>query len=251
MTTPVYAEGSREPVLAVVYGALLLAWAALLFGGFVLGRPGATRAQRMPRWTRLASSFVLVLIGWTLTFFSDEQGLDFRFMLALGMTLGFAGDLLMAGAWRGRRSVIGGMIVFGLGHLAYIDAFWELIGRTGKPVIVWPVVLAWAVTVACWWAVVYRPAAMRTRLHWLALPYALLLASTLGLAMSAALVVQQAGVWIQAAGAALFLLSDLLLAADLFNEAELPRLAIGDAVWLLYGPAQAMIVFGSAWVLTS
>ena len=47
--------------------------------------------------------------------------------------------------------------------------------------------------------------------------------------------------FITALGAALFLLSDLLLAAQLFNGVKF-RL-IGDVVWMLYGPAQMLIVY--------
>ena len=35
---------------------LLIAWAALLFGGFIFGKPQAGREGRMPTWTRMASS---------------------------------------------------------------------------------------------------------------------------------------------------------------------------------------------------
>ena len=44
-----------------------------------------------------------------------------------------------------------------------------------------------------------------------------------------------------AIGAALFLLSDLILAAELFNGRSFPL--IGDVIWLTYGPAQALIVY--------
>jgi hypothetical protein len=44
-----------------------------------------------------------------------------------------------------------------------------------------------------------------------------------------------------AVGAALFLLSDLILAAELFNGLHFPL--IGDVVWLTYGPAQMLIVY--------
>ena len=43
---------------------LLIAWAALLFGGFIFGKPQAGREGRMPTWTRMASSLVLVVAGW-------------------------------------------------------------------------------------------------------------------------------------------------------------------------------------------
>ena len=53
-------------------------------------------------------------------------------------------------------------------------------------------------------------------------------------------------VLVLAIGGALFLLSDLILAARLFNEVHFPL--IGDVIWLTYGPAQMLIVYsvGSA-----
>ena len=44
-----------------------------------------------------------------------------------------------------------------------------------------------------------------------------------------------------ALGCALFLLSDLILAAQLFAGLSFPL--IGDLVWLTYGPAQMLIVY--------
>jgi YhhN family len=43
-----------------------------------------------------------------------------------------------------------------------------------------------------------------------------------------------------ALGAALFLVSDLTLANQLFNGRTLPL--VGDVIWLTYGPGQALIV---------
>jgi hypothetical protein len=78
-----------------------------------------------------------------------------------------------------------------------------------------------------------------TLLHWAALPYALLLASTAGFATGLAL--QDSTFLLLALGAALFLLSDLILAAQLFNHLQFPL--IGDVIWLTYGPAQMLIVY--------
>src|SRR5687768_11880196 len=44
--------------------ALLALWAALLFGGFALGKPDADHTRRMPRWTRIGSSLALVIAAW-------------------------------------------------------------------------------------------------------------------------------------------------------------------------------------------
>src|SRR5581483_10450141 len=94
------------------------------------------------------------------------------------------------------------------------------------------------VGLVAWYLVVDRGGKAST-LHYAALPYALLLASTAGFATGLAL---QASAFIPLAiGAALFLLSDLILAAELFNNRTFPL--IGDVIWLTYGPAQALIVY--------
>ena len=84
-----------------------------------------------------------------------------------------------------------------------------------------------------------------TVVHWIALPYALLLAGTAGVATGLAL---QDGRFVPLAlGAALFLLSDLILAGEMFSGMRF-RL-IGDIIWLTYGPAQMLIVYSIGAVL--
>jgi hypothetical protein len=47
-----------------------------------------------------------------------------------------------------------------------------------------------------------------------------------------------------AVGAGLFFVSDLILATELFTAFRFP--AMGDAVWLTYGPGQMLIVYSVA-----
>ena len=76
-------------------------------------------------------------------------------------------------------------------------------------------------------------------LRWAALPYALLLATTAGVATGLAI---QSPVFVPLAlGAALFLVSDLLVAGERFGRVRFPH--SGDAVWLTNGPAQMLIVY--------
>jgi len=219
---------------------LLAVWAILLFGGFIFGRGDTTR--RMPTWTRITSSFVLVIAAWSwFAFTLETQIAHFALLIALGMSLGFAGDLFMAGLLPGGRSVIGGMAAFGLGHILYISAILTVGNQLGLNAGVprWSALVAWLIIGALGWYFVVFRSQRATTLHWAALPYALLLAGTAGLATGLAL---QATVFVPlATGAVLFLLSDLILAAELFNNARFPF--IGDVVWLTYGPAQALILY--------
>src|SRR5690606_6901281 len=81
--------------------------------------------------------------------------------------------------------------------------------------------------------------------HWIALPYALLLSATAGLPTGPAL--QDSRFIPLAPGGALFLLSDLILAGDMFSGMTFRM--IGDVIWLTYGPAQMLIVYSIGAVL--
>ena len=221
---------------------LWLSWSTLLFGGFVFGRPAAPGARRMPTWARMASSCALVLAAWTFAW--NAPGSTPLLLMALGMSLGLVGDLFMAGLIvRGDSKVFGGIGAFGLGHVAYIAALWtvgEALGLTATGPRWGALIAAWTVGVVAWFLILWRPAREHGTLHWVALVYALLLASTLGIATGLAL--QMASFWPVALGALLFLVSDMVLAAQLFNGLRF-RL-IDDVIWLLYGPGQMLIVYG-------
>lgn len=213
---------------------LLVVWAIFLFGGFVFGKG----ERRMPAWTRMASSAALVLAAWS--WFALNRG-SFSLLLALGMTLGFVGDLWLAGVLPFGRSVIGGIVAFGIGHIFYISAILTFGNQHGLDASAprWGALIVWLfIGLVGWYLVVFRRQEA-TMLHWAALPYALLLASTAGLATGLAL---QASHFIPLAiGAALFLLSDLILAGELFSGLQFPL--ISDLIWLTYGPGQALIVY--------
>ncbi|MCP4362462.1 MAG: lysoplasmalogenase [Chloroflexi bacterium] len=220
--------------------ALWALWAILLFGGFIFGSAG--ESHRMPTWTRLASSATLVAAGWSWFLVAPADDVkSYALFIALGMTLGFLGDLILAGALPGGRNVMGGIISFGIGHIFYIVGILRFANQTGldDPARRWGALAMWLVIAAvAWYLVVFR-GQEATVLHWAALPYALLLASTTGFATGLAL---QSSLFVGlAVGAALFLFSDLVLAGELFSGLKF-RL-IGDLIWLTYGPGQMLIVY--------
>lgn len=229
---------TTHPLLLV----LLAIWAALLFGGFVFGRRWPDGTRRMPVWTRMASSLTLVIAAWYWYSLAHE-GAAARFALpvAVGMTLGFIGDLFMAKLIiKSDQHILGGIGAFGLGHIAYIIgfiSFGEAVGAADNRVAAWVIWLI--VGVIGWYVAVYRGQQSRSTLHYAALPYALLLASTTGFATGLAL--NLSVLILLAVGCALFLLSDLILAARLFNGLLFPL--IDDVVWLTYGPGQMLIVY--------
>jgi len=228
---------------------LLILWAGLLFGGFLFGKIDAKRERRMPAWTRMASSLTLVIAGWSWCWFGRGSGVEaFALLIAIGMTLGLIGDLLMAGLLPLSQPVLGGIGAFGLGHVAYIAAVLTFGNQQGLAAP-GPRFGAWAVWLLIglggWYFVVFR-GQKPSALHWAALPYALLLASTAGFATGLAL--QNSAFLPFAVGGGLFLLSDLILAARLFNNAHF--YLIDDVVWLTYGPGQMLIVYAIAAALS-
>jgi uncharacterized membrane protein YhhN len=232
---------------ALLLGALVL-WAALLFGGFLFGRSNDQGTRRMPTWTRMASSFTLVVAAWLWYAFTRETSVGgYALLIALGMTLGFLGDLFLAPAFPLAQPTLAGIAAFGLGHIAYLVALVSFANAhdLNAPGPRWTALGIWLlIGVAGWYLVVFR-GQKPSVLHWAALPYALLLASLAGVATGLAL---QSALFVPlAVGAALFLVSDLVLAGELFAGLSFPL--IGDVIWLTYGPAQALIVYSVASVL--
>jgi hypothetical protein len=215
---------------------LLLLWALLLFGGFALGHDPA-RAERIPRWARLGSSLVLVMLAWYGYLLVDTQSAErYALLIGVGISLGFAGDLFMARVLPAPNRVLAGMGAFGLGHIAYIAAI------TGYAPVGWAALSFWLILGAVLYYGVVLRGGQRSTQSLAAFPYALLLAATAGVATG--LAIQQPLFTGLVTGAALFLLSDLLIAAEIFNSARLPR--HNDIVWLTYGPGQMLIVV-STW----
>ncbi|HRJ44763.1 MAG: hypothetical protein KJZ86_21350 [Caldilineaceae bacterium] len=224
------------PALDLIALLLVILWAVFLFGGWLWGKD-AQRYRRMPLWTRMASSAVLVLLAWYGFLLTPVTGpVAFTRLIAVGMTFGFVGDLFMAGLLPAPNRVLGGISAFGIGHIAYISA---IIGY--RPVIWWVVVAGLVAATGLYYRIFLR-SKEPTPLIWAALPYTLLLASTALLGASLAL--QLPLFALLAGGGLLFFVSDLILGLELFNHTRFPWL--GDWVWLTYGPGQALIVL-SIW----
>lgn len=227
--------------------AFYVVWAALLFGGFVLGRPAPDGRQRMPTWTRMASSATLALIAWLEVYLTRSSPLGgYALFIAIGMSLGLLGDLVLAEIIPPPQHVLWGMAAFGLGHIAYLAAIIGLAREFGldAPAPLFGMLALWLVIGLAGWYLVVSRGQKPDALRWAALPYALLLACVAGLFTGAAL---QSSLLVPAAvGAILFLVSDLILASQLFAGRTFPL--IGDLIWLTYGPGQALIVGSVAWI---
>ena len=232
---------------------LLILWAVLLFGGFIFGGAGEA-SRRMPTWTRMASSATLVVAAFSwYAFARGGPAGGYALLVAVGMTFGLLGDLLLAGLLPGGRNGIAGIAAFGIGHVFYITAMLRLATAAGlnNPGPRWGALAVWLlVGLVGWYVVVWRGAAASgiapTIVHWIALPYALLLAATAGLATGLAL--QDSRFIPLALGAGLFLLSDLILAGEMFSGMTFPL--IGAVIWLTYGPAELLIIYPIGAALT-
>ena len=217
-----------------MFAGLFLVWAGLLFGGFLFGAPDTTGSQCIPTWARMASSLSLVVAAWA--WYADAYNSrvsPFSLLIAIGMTLGFVGDLFMAELLAVEPHVLAGMASFAAGHIAYIAALIYLgscagCARQDLPCAAW---LAWiAIGLAGWYLIVY-PSSQPATLRWAALGYVLLLASTAGLATGLAL--RAPALLPLACGAALFFQSDLILAGGALCQLSLAsdRLARVADLW--------------------
>ncbi len=219
-------------------------WAGLLIGAMVVGNLAGGHATATATAARMGSSLVLVATGWYLFAIWRSTAVGrFAALIAIGMTLGTIGDFFNANLLNFiplPDPVLGGIGAFGLGHIAYIAGCVHLARRAGltarRPMI--GAIVAWQlVGVVAWYFVVMQGTENRD-LVWPALPYSLLLAGTAGVTLGLALQDRRLA-WL-ALGAALFLVSDLILAFGLFRGSFDHQT---EAVWLTYGPGQMLIVF--------
>lgn len=236
---------------------LFLTWLEFLVGGYVFGETNAENTRRMPTWTRMMASITLAIACSMWLYFisklpinatilpdhttSSGEMFTLGFFMALGMIFGLAGDLFMAGVIKAKNPVLFGMVSFGIGHVWYIIGLYHfgvVSGYHQPSSLLQAFVGWWLFAIIGWFVIVYYPAKHRSILHILALPYALLLAGTTAVATGLAL---QAIEFVPIAfGAFLFLVSDLILAGQIFNGFKFPK--INDVVWLTYSPGQMLIV---------
>lgn len=200
--------------------------AALLLAGLALGRSDGR--NRIPLPIRMLSSGLVLLAA----LLAARRGGRAARLAARGMGCGFLGDLIMARVIPLPQHVVGGMLAFGAGHALYIRAMLVRAQGANRPIAPF-LAGGWAVALAGWWALARNPD-RGPALNAAALIYALLLGSMAGLGATRAARL--------AAGGGLFLLSDLILAGELFRDLSFPN--SGDVIWLTYIAGQALIVDG-------
>jgi hypothetical protein len=230
----------------ILYGLLAL-WAGLLLLGLALGKPDPDKARRLPLGARMGLSVTLVIAAlvWWRAGTSQTPLASYGLRVFIGVSLGFLGDLFMAGLIVPKpKNVIFGILSFGAGHIAYCTAFVQAArvldlapGQAGA--IAFVMVLLGGV--ALWLAAVRNPA-QGTVMNAGTLSYSLLLTSMGATAMMLAL---GSGAFVPlAVGGLLFITSDLILGSQIMRGTHFR--SIGDVIWVTYTVAQMLIVYSSS-----
>ncbi len=237
---------SRARPQRTLAGLVWLAWLAALAGALTIGLVDSRSAT----WAvagRMGSSALLVLAGMLgIAAARGTAAQLYAVLITVGMALGLIGDLYNAELMPIGPSnpVLGAILSFGLGHVAYLSAFRGYVRRSGDWMPgAWKAVALWQLVGLVGWVIAVWLAPNDSELKLPALPYSLLLAGTAGVASGLAL--GQRRLIPLAVGGGLFLLSDLILAFRLFHG-SFP--GAGEAVWLTYGPGQMLIVY-SIWAV--
>lgn len=226
-----------------------------------LGRDIDHRALRSLGRRRLAwvieselkagSSVILVAGAWFWAITSSPVLRSAATLIAIGMTLGCLGDAspLLGPLWPDPQRTLANMVLFGIGHTAYIGACLQLRrleGLTDRRAVWRNAIVLWLILGAVAWYVTARMGPHHRVMQIPALAYTLLLATTVG--VTCGLAGQNRRYLPMAFGAVLFLVSDLLLALWIFHDVVYRPF---DLVWLSYGVGQMLIVYGSAWAMRS
>jgi uncharacterized membrane protein YhhN len=229
--------------LTTAIGALAAAANIL---ALLLGRPNAEGTSRAIPWLQRSTSLMLAVAAWCFYLAGAAQTplAAFSLCIAIGMSVSFVADLIMAEIIRLPNRVIGGIVAFAVAHLAYIAAILLLAQALGQA----PLATMLVCVAACvlggaiyWRAAVDTPAAPAP-LRWGSLGYLVVLGAMTGLAWGAA--ITWPGLWPLAAGALLFFISDAILGNQIFRDNNWP--SVGDVVWITYILGQAGIVWANA-----
>jgi hypothetical protein len=229
----------------IAFGLLVII-GLLVLGGFFLNPYDAAQQARIPKTfelpqTALLIVFTLVMVATAVTTPALNAFAPLSICIAIGVTLGFLGDLAMADVFKlgAPNYVMLGMGAFAVGHVLYSAGFWEIARRFelfDLRAYVLAALITWSLAGILWVVLVRQPDG--GVLQYIALGYALFLASMSAFALGLAF--QNPTFYPLAVGAALFMFSDTLIAAKLFSGRTFPY--HGDVVWVTYIVAQILIV---------
>ena len=211
----------------------------ILIVAFIFGRYNADRTRRTIKPLRLSTSWILVVCAWIIWAASTTLRAP-ALLIALGMTFGALGDLVLADVIPLPKRMISGIVVFSIGHLCYIAGFSRTASVLGlndpfAGSLLWAVFVI--VAVFLWFFLIYNPAKSRV-LNIGSLVYGWLIAIMAGTA--AALALSDPRFTLTAIGGVLFLISDIVLGNRELRDNG--WFLVHDVVWVLYITGQALIV---------
>jgi hypothetical protein len=230
----------------VLLPALWFGWLVLLLASFVAGRTRDLWWSGAKLDLRMVSCLMLVVAAWAgWGILRRTQASNAILLVAIGMTLGFYGDSHVGDRlwWPPfPNKIVGGIAFYGLGHLAYVAAC-VAIGRIkalSGGLRWWRPIIFWQISAVFLWAAVALTSNKEVALRLPTLLYTLLVAATPGFAT--ALAVQCPIYRWMALGGAMFLVSDILLAWQIFHA---PFPVVDELTWINYGGGEMLIVFGA------
>ena len=226
---------SINPIVLLGYSAIPV----VLLIAFIFGHPNAERTRRTIKPLRLSTSWILVACAWII-FASSTTLRTPALLIALGMTFGAIGDLVLADVIPLPKRMISGILVFSIGHLCYIAGFSQTAQALGltDPLtgsLVW---VGFVIVAALlWFFLIYNPAKSRV-LNVGALIYGWIIAVMAGTATALALADPR--FTLTAIGGVLFLISDIILGNRELRDNG--WFLVHDVVWVIYIAGQALIV---------
>jgi uncharacterized membrane protein YhhN len=225
--------------------ALLAVWGVVLVSSFAFGQFNADRTRHSIRPLLMLTSALLVVMA---TLFWLRRAVHtplagFSLLVALGMAASFVGDLIMAEYIRTPERVLFGMLAFGAAHVLYIAAYLnaERALRLESGWAGWGAVIAFLWIGLGAWVVFVRSPHLPPLFSYAAPGYVILLSAMTGLAAALALAAPRLGTL--PLGAVLFLVSDTILANQIFRKRN--WFLVSDVVWVLYICGQALIVWSN------
>lgn len=231
----------RTPLVGLWVG-----WLLTLLASFVAGWTRQHWWDGARQDLRMISCLLLVVAAWLAWHTRRQTRLAAALLfVAIGMTLGFYGDSHVGDRFWWPpfpQKILGGIVFYGLGHLAYVAACVVIRRRErlerGRRWW-WPI-LAWQLAALAGWAAVALTSDEEPSLRIPTLLYTLLVAATPG--FGTALAVQRPAFRALAIGGAMFLISDLLLAWQIFHDSFT---GIDELTWVNYGGGEMLIVYGA------
>jgi uncharacterized membrane protein YhhN len=216
----------------------------ILVVAFIFGHYSADRTRRTIKPLRLSTSWILAVCAWIIWAASTTLRAP-ALLIAVGMTFGALGDLVLADVIPLPQRMISGILVFSIGHLCYIAGFSQTARALGlndpfSESILWAAFVI--VAALLWFFLIYTPAKSRV-LNIGSLFYGWLIAIMAGTATALALADPR--FTFTAIGGVLFLISDIILGNRELRDNG--WFLVHDVIWVLYIAGQALIVLTSVY----